>query len=694
MTKYLLAILLVQSSIAGHGDTSIWQKQMRLLANAANELAPNRPLQSSWSADAKTFLFKHPSRDEYRSLDLESGNISTLDAKPPKFRGNSVKPGDFFPKHKRHPRPNLKSPDGKWLIKHTDSQLTLISADGPDKEAQRPLDFKLPEGSVWSHEIRWHPDSSRFAVSHRTQHPDRKIHYVRSSPENQIQPTHEVHTYDKPGDLRNVNIPVVFFIDDQKPIALDQQLAPDPYSIKGFHWHKEGHRLCFDYTERGFGKFRLLEIDTSTRKQRLRVAEESDKFVHVFSKTFHHQLRTKDEILWLSERDGFLHLYLIDGKSGQTIRQLTKGKRVIRKVHGVDEDTRRALIEWSGHSGQDPYYKHFSFVNLDDGKISPLTGSDGTHEIYFSPDKSHYLAKWSRVDHPPVYEVRRTHDGNIVATLNKPDLASLKATGWQTPERFVCKDRNDQNDIHGVIFRPMDFDPNKKYPVVENIYAGPHGAFVPKSFSAWHGHKSEMAEAGFIVVQIDGLGTNHRGREFQQVAYKNLKDSGFPDRIKWLKAAAEKYPQMDLNRVGIYGGSAGGQSSTAALLHHPDFYKAAVSDCGCHDNRIDKMWWNEQWLDWPVNDSYVDNSNLTHIGKLKGALMLTVGEMDRNVDPASTLQIVNGLIKEDKDFEFIMVPNAGHGCGEMPHLRRKRIQFFQMHLGAPANPADNQQPLE
>jgi len=667
------------SLFAGHGDTGTWHQAMKDLAKSKNQLVPNQRIETSWDLENQQLIFKLDSPDQYQSLDLQTGKIAPLPSEPKNFRRNGVDVKSFAPISRRRARSNAQSPDGKWSVEQIDQQLTLIKNDD---QSRQPLDFKIPEGSVWTREIFWHPDSSRFAICHRTQHPDRKIHYVRSSPEHQLQPSHEIHSYDKPGDLRNVSLPVVFFVDKKEPLALDLSLTPDPYSTGGFHWHRKDHRFRFEFIERGFGKFRLIEIDTDSKKQRIQAAEESDKFVHVFSKTFHYQLETSHEIVWLSERDGFLHLYLIDGDSGETLRQLTRGSWVIHQVHGIDEKSRQILIELSGfYPSQDPYYRHFALVHLDSGKIQLLTNADGTHEVSFSPDRSYYLVKWSRVDHAPVYEVHRSSDQKKIATLTNPSLDAFSQMGWLTPEKFVCKDRHNHYDIHGVILRPKNFDPKKKYPVIENIYAGPHGAFVPKAFRAWHGHKSEMAEAGFIVVQIDGLGTNHRGRDFQQVAYKNLKDSGFPDRIKWLKSAAEKYPQMDLSRVGIYGGSAGGQSSTAALLHHGDFYKAAVSDCGCHDNRIDKMWWNEQWLDWPVNESYLENSNLTHLSKLQGALMLTVGEMDRNVDPASTLQIVNGLIKEDKDFEFILVPNAGHGCGEMPHLRRKRIQFFQKHLG-------------
>jgi len=675
----ILSLVLCSSGFAAHGDTAEWQKKMGKMRSAATALVPNRIMPSWWSEEQKELVFRFQKPDgksEFRSLDLESGEIIAVANKPKNAR-KSVAAQKFLPKFKSTVKARSKSPDGKWKIEPDGTVLKLVSSDGKEKI----LEFELPEGSIWNGDIFWHPDSSCFAICHSTQHPKRELRLIRSSPKDQLQPVLETYPYDKPGDLRNIDTPVIFPLGGQKPIQIDSQLVPNPYSLSGFYWHQEGHRFCLEFIERGFGKFRLIEIDVDTAKQRIRAAEESEKFVHVFANTFHQQLQEKDEILWLSERSGYLHLYLIDGKTGDVIRQLTKGGWVVRKVLGVDEDLRRVLIELAGYyPEQDPYYIHYAYVGLDNGELTLLTEADGTHEVSFSPDGKHYLAKWSRVDRPATWEVCRSSDQKKIATLNKPDLGPLLASGWQKPQPFVTKDRNGKYDIHGVIWRPSDFDAAKKYSVIEHIYAGPHGHFVPKSFRAWSGGRSEMAEAGFIVVQIDGLGTNYRGREFQQVAYKNLKDSGFPDRIKWLKAAAEKYPEMDLTRVGIYGGSAGGQSSTAALLHYPEFYKAAVSDCGCHDNRIDKLWWNEQWMGWPVDESYAENSNLTHIHKLKGALMLTVGEIDSNVDPASTLQVVNALIQADKDFEFYLIPNVGHSAGEMPHLRRKRIQFFQKHL--------------
>ena len=189
-----------------------------------------------------------------------------------------------------------------------------------------------------------------------------------------------------------------------------------------------------------------------------------------------------------------------------------------------------------------------------------------------------------------------------------------------------------------------------------------------------------MAELGFIVVQIDGMGTSNRSKAFHDVCWKNLGDAGLPDRIAWIKAAAAQYPYLDLSRVGIYGGSAGGQSAVGALLAHGDFYKVGVADCGCHDNRMDKIWWNELWMGWPVGPHYAEQSNVTNAHKLSGKLLLIVGELDHNVDPASTMQVVNALIKADKDFDLLVVPGGGHGIAESPYGTRRRSDFFVRHL--------------
>jgi dipeptidyl-peptidase-4 len=391
-------------------------------------------------------------------------------------------------------------------------------------------------------------------------------------------------------------------------------------------------------------------------------------------------LEKTGELLWLSERDGWCHLWLYDVGTGMVKNQVTKGAWVVREVDYVDEERRQVWFMASGlREGEDPYHEHLCRVNLDGTGFIRLTQGDGQHEIRWSPNKKYFIDVWSRADHPPVTELRRSEDGSLVCVLEKADAKALLATGWQMPERFVAKGRDGRTDIHGVMVKPSSFDPAKSYPVVEQIYAGPHGVFAPKEFGVLR-RQHELAELGFIVVQADGMGTNHRGKLFHDVCWKNLKDAGFPDRMAWIKAAAETRPWMDLKRVGIYGGSAGGQSAMRALLDHHDFYQVAVADCGCHDNRMDKIWWNEQWMGWPVDQSYARSSNVEDAHKLQGRLLLIVGELDTNVDPASTTQVANALQKAGKSFDYMPIMGAGHGAAETPYGIRLRMEFLARWL--------------
>jgi dipeptidyl aminopeptidase/acylaminoacyl peptidase len=321
---------------------------------------------------------------------------------------------------------------------------------------------------------------------------------------------------------------------------------------------------------------------------------------------------------------------------------------------------------------------HYYRIDFDGTGLVCLTPGSGNHTVQFSPNRKYLIDTYSRVDSPPVHELRLASDGKLICELERADASALLEKGWKMPEPFVAKGRDGKTDIWGVIFRPMKLDESKKYPVIETIYAGPHGSFVPKTWRDFYSAQS-LAELGFILVQIDGMGTNNRSKAFHDICWKNLGDTGFPDRILWLKAAAKRYPYMDLNRVGIFGTSAGGQSSTRAMLAHPDFYKVAVSSCGCHDNRMDKASWNEQWMGYPVGPHYAEQSNITNAHKLQGKLLLIVGELDRNVPPESTYRLVDALIKANKDFDLLILPGQGHGSGGAYGNRRRR-DFFVRHL--------------
>lgn len=537
-------------------------------------------------------------------------------------------------------------------------------------------EFQAPEGWIWDERPTASAGQEWFVLSRIKDIRLREVNYVRSSPSDQLQPKFFRNTYPKPGDELRDRVPVVFGADGSK-VEVEPAFIENPYSISRVHWRSE-NRLWFEYIERGFGAFRLLELNAETGVTRIVAEEKSDKFVHVFEKCAWWDLG-EGNLLWRSEEDGWSHLYRVDEGSGERT-QLTKGEWVVRGVNRIEGD--EVYFQLSGfYPGQDPYYLHYAKLNWRTGELTLLTHGDGTYDLFWSPDRSYYVCRYSRVDLPPVYELRDGKDGRLVFELWRTPDSELKQASPFLPERFVTTDREGRYSIHGVIWKPADFDPHQTYPVIENIYAGPQGAFVPKGWQNWYWHKSELAAAGFVVVQIDGRGTNFRGREFQQFAYKNIKDSGFPDRIKWIREAARTRPWMDVKRVGLYGGSAGGQSTLAGLLWHGDFYRAGAADCGCHDNRMDKIWWNEQWMDWPVDDSYRANSNTEHVAQLKGDFFLTVGEVDTNVDPSSTYQVVDALIRADKNFEYYAVPNGGHGVGEKPYLRRKRLEFFQRSLG-------------
>ena len=677
----LLACVLTTVAHADHGNLADFNELTGRWFGVAKTKVLNESVDVRWAPDDSALFYQLETADGKRPMKLNpatgkpeaAGDKDPMpEAKPEERRGNRRRdqPG---------PRGSWKSPDGRWGVSVRDGELILRDS----KENKERALAKADAAGAFSGEPMWAPDSSRFAIWKEKDVEERVVHYIESSPKDQLQPKHFTNPYPKPGDEIDTRAPWVFFTGKDEPIAADPKLIEDPFECDKLAWRGDSKRLTFEFVERGFGKHNVIEIDSAIRQQRVLVREESDTFVFVYGNSFRRDLNDGDEILWMSERDGWKHLYLLDGRDGSTKRQLTKGEWIVREVVNVDEENREVLLKISGcYKDQDPYYIHYARVSIDSGKLIPLTKGNGTHDRFErSPGGKYYTCRWSRVNKSPVTELRRWADGELVATLAEADDSKLRATNWPLAEPFVSKDRDGKFDIHGIVCLPPGFDPAKKYPVIENIYAGPQDSFVPKAWNPWMMPKHEIAVHGFIVVQIDGKGTANRSKEFHHFCYKNLKDAGFPDRIAWLKEAAKKWPQMDLDRVGIFGGSAGGQNALGALLFHGDFYKAAVADCGCHDNRMDKIWWNEQWMDWPVGPEYADNSNVTHAKNLKGALLLTVGEVDTNVDPSSTYQVINALIAADKDFEFLPMTGKNHGSGEERYGQRRRVDFFRSHLG-------------
>jgi len=570
------------------------------------------------------------------------------------------------------PKPD-STPASKLVIR--EHNVWFIRKDKKDIQLTR----KGTEEDSFLNEFRYSPNK-RYALGFQsTRVIPRKIPLLRSSPKDQIQPTIEFINYPKPGDPRPQRRPILFDLKKKTAIPVDEASFLDSWSVQFKHWSKDSRSAHVLYNKRGHQELALLSIDASTGKVTDLVRESPDTFVDYSQKTMLHWLDQSEQLIWASERSGWNHLYRIDASNGQVINPITKGKWVVRKIEHVDE---KSEVVWFSalaiHPKQDPYHIHLAKVNLDGSDLTVLTQGDGTHRWEFNPERTLFVDRWSRVDHPEVAQLRSARDGSLIKELARQDISALLKEGYSMPIRFSAPGRDGKTMIHGFLIQPTEFDPNRIYPVIENIYAGPHGFHVPKKFGLQISQR-RLAELGFVIAKIDGMGTNWRSKKFHDHCWKNLADAGFPDRIAWLKAAARKYSWLDLSRVGIYGGSAGGQNALSALLHHGEFYKAAVSDCGCHDNRMDKIWWNEAWMG-KMGPHYEQSSNVFHAHKLQGNLMLTVGELDKNVDPASTLQVVDALVRAGKDFEFFMIPGAGHGIGEGKYLFRKRIDFFVRSL--------------
>ncbi|MGD0890492.1 MAG: DPP IV N-terminal domain-containing protein [Terracidiphilus sp.] len=558
-----------------------------------------------------------------------------------------------------------------------------------DKPAY-PISFDGSENNYYSlRTFAWSPNSKKLVAYHIRPGFDREITYIESSPADQIQPKHTTLHYVKPGDTLDVAVPVLFDIATKQQIEIDRSLFPNPYAISTPEWWKDGRGFTFEYNQRGHQVYSIIEVDAQTGKPRPLITEQSKTFFYYSDlgpglsagRRYRHDINDGKEIIWASERDGWEHLYLYDGITGQVKKQITKGDWLVRNVDFVDDAKRQIYFETGGIIlGQDPYFTQLYRINFDGTGLTKFTDADGMHRVSFSKDRKFYVDTWQRVDLAPVAQLRRSSDQSIVMDLDKADTTALVAAGFKPPEAFVAKGRDGQTDIWGTITLPLNFDPSKKYPVIENIYAGPQGSFVPKTFSALAPDQA-LAELGFIVVHIDGMGTSNRSKAFHDVAFKNLGDAGFPDRILWHKAVAAKYPYYDISRVGIFGTSAGGQSALGGALFHPEFYKVVVTNSGCHDNRMDKMWWNEQWMGWPVGPQYAASSNVDNAYRLQGKALIIVGEMDSNVDPASSLQVVNALVKAHKHFDMLYIPGQNHGVGILADEHFRDDYFVHNLLG-------------
>ena len=596
------------------------------------------------------------------------------------------------------------SPDGKYVAFARDNNLFVRSAKTEDEirlsRSGEPL-YAYASGLDWYNLIegeggqrpsnfsaRWSPDSKKIFTQILDLRTARKMYLLNSVEEGYRAKPYSYYRA-SPGD-ENVPylIPVIFDVAKRKEVAVD--LPPVPHFIHhDFRWFEDSKRLYARVFERGYKAVNIYEIDAETGETLIVARDENATCVGTEVSRYE-VLPKSGKVLLTSEKDGWNHIYLYDWKTAHLENQLTKGEFVVTNIVHVDEDKGIVYFTAVGkEDGEDPYLVHLYRILLDGSDCRNLTPEPAYHNVSLAPDKSCFVDNFSRADLPTRSVLRSLEDGAVVMDLEQADVQDVLDKGWNYPEPFCVKAGDGETDIYGLIWRPSGFDPSKKYPVIDQCYTGPHGIATPKTFRrALMSSANSLAELGFILVTVDGRGTALRSKAFHDFSYRNL-GGGCEDHIPAFRQLAEKYPYMDIDRVGIYGHSAGGYDTVRALLQWPDFYKVGVASAGNHDHRMAKAWWPEQYMGYPVGEFYDEQSNITNAGKLEGKLLLAHGTMDDNVNPASTIRLVDALIKNNKDFDLIIIPTSRHGFrGEYSdYFTRKKWDYFVKHLHAVEPPA-------
>jgi dipeptidyl-peptidase 4 len=462
-------------------------------------------------------------------------------------------------------------------------------------------------------------------------------------------------------------------------------------------WSPKGDRLYVLRSDRGPRTFMLQVADAATGRTTTLAADSSKTFVEMNlgggSPNFA-IVNNGADILWFSERDGHGHLYRY-GADGKLKNQVTSGAWTVGDLLYVDEAEQWVYFTGRGReAGRNPYNTHLYRVHLDGSGIELLTPENAEHAIFVAPSGKHLVDTYSSIETPPV-SVLRSMDGKVVLPLEKADVAKLLAVGYRAPEPFTVKARDGTTDLYGVMYKPSNFDPARKYPVIDQIYPGPQTTSLPTGYvptvrpgtnQNMFGQVQALAELGFIVIQMDHFGGNKRSKAFHDFWYGNMGDNGVPDHVAAVRQLGAKYPWIDLDRVGIYGHSGGGFASTDAILTYPDFYKVAVSMAGNHDNRTYQAAWGEKYQGFLVRDTvkktdnWENQVNYLKAKNLKGYLFLMHGDMDDNVHPAMTIQVVNALIAANKTFDLLILPDRAHAMHQEPYVIRRTWDYFVKYL--------------
>ncbi len=609
------------------------------------------------------------------------------------------------------PLPNSStSPDGTWIVQRRANNLYARRADGSGAEVALTTDG-IPDfgyatnNAGWTHGenpiLTWSPDGKRLASF---QHDGRGVREMTLVGTNVGAPRVETWKYPFPGDSVIFRISRVV-IDlpgtaGAAPRLTRLQMGPDQHrstvsdhiacgaAICDLQWYDDGSHVAFISSSRDHKQAWLRIADAATGEVRTVLHETSPTQLGDAShpEDLWRILPATNEFIWWSDRDDWTHLYLHDLATGQLKNRITTGEGNVSEIVRIDERTRQIWFMANGREpGRDPYFQHFYRIGFDGKGLTLLTPEAANHAVALSPDGRFFTDVYSTPDTPPVAVVR-DRNGRVVQSLERADITALVASGWRAPIPVTVKARDGRTDIHGLMYVPTQLDTTRKYPIINHIYPGPQsGSVGPRSFVPARGDNQALAELGFIVVELDGMGTPGRSKTFRDFYYGRMNDNTIPDQVAGMKELAARHRYIDIDNVGIWGHSGGGFATASAMFSAPDFFDVGIAESGNHDNRNYEDDWGERYQGLLVRegngDNYADEANQTHAAKLKGRLFLIHGMMDDNVPPTNTTLVADALMKAGKDFDMLMLPQARHGFGaDSPYIMRRRWDYFVVNL--------------
>ncbi len=601
------------------------------------------------------------------------------------------------------PRTDAPSPDGKqtafikdwnlWVRDVATGSERQLTTDGVENDGY------ATDNAGWAKSDRaivlWSPDSKKIATYQQDQRKDGDMYLVSTEVGH---PKLEAWKYPLPGD-ENVTMIERVAIDVASGKTTRFKMPPDQHrstlcdniACRGgewadVYWSPDSTHVAFVSTSRDHRQETLRVADADTGDVRDVMEEKVSTFFESGNGAVNWRyLPATNEIIWFSERDNWGQLYLYDLETGKLKNQITSGDGNVTQVLRVDDTNRVIYFLGVGkEQGEDPYFTHLYRVGFDGRNQELLTPEHATHDVSLAPSGAYFVDSYSTPDTPPT-TVLRDSTGNLVLNLEKADISRLVATGWKPPIPITVKARDGQTDLYGLMFVPTNLDPAKKYPIINHIYPGPQtGSVGGRTFNPARGDAAALADLGFVVVEIDGMGTPWRSKQFHEAYYGNMGDNTLPDQVAGMKQLAQKYPYIDIDRAGIYGHSGGGYATADAMFRYPDFFKVGISESGNHDNREYEDDWAEKWMPLLSKDTMAawnDQANQNHARNLKGHLLLAHGTLDNNVPPYNTLLVVDALIKANKDFDLLLLPNQRHGYGNMSnYMTRRRWDYFVRYL--------------